>query len=371
MKLLSSLPGLALLGLLFSTTACNSDTTVKSGETPPTEFDRTEFLTHYAQDLIAPSFATLLTKLDEMEDRLQAFQASTNSDNLRALQKDWTAVYRAWLRVNGFNFGPGGKSGLVRTLTDELGVFPVDVATIEARVTSGEFDFEDSERQARGLLAIEYLLFRNGDEANTLASFDQNRLAYLEGAFGVVKKRIQRVSDDWNGAYATEFIQSKGTDVSSATTQLFNEWARSFETIKDLKLAAPMGIVAGQYGVKPELVEAFYSKQSVAFLRHHFDAVVALWYGQPGEEQAQLGWDDYLRSVEGGSDLVAATETQIQAVYSAFANLPPDRSLQDLITAEDPKLATLHLQIQELSRFFKTDLSSLLGLAVTFSTSDG
>ena len=207
--------------------------------------------------------------------------------------------------------------------------------------------------------------------AETLASFDQNRLAYLEGALGAIKNRIQSVSNDWNGAYATEFIQNNGTDVGSSTTQLFNEWARSFETIKDLKLATPMGIDAGQYGVKPESVEAFYRKQSAAFLRHHFDAIVELWYGQIAGTEDQIGWDDYLRSVEGGSDLAAATETQIQAVYSAFSKLPNDRSLQELIAEEDTNVAAVHLQIQELSRFFKTDLSSLLGLAVTFSTTDG
>ncbi len=370
MKLLQSLPWFVLLLVLLSTSACEDDA-ANSGEPPRPEFDRNGFLTHYAENIIAPSFAALLAELNQMEDNLNAFKANTNASNLQALQSGWTVAYRAWLRVNGFNFGPGGKSGLVRTLTDELGSFPVDVATIEERVASGEFDFEDSKRLARGFLAIEYLLYRNGEAAETLASFDQNRLAYLEGALGAIKNRIQSVSNDWNGAYATEFIQNNGTDVGSSTTQLFNEWARSFETIKDLKLATPMGIVAGQYGVKPEAVEAFYSKQSAAFLRHHFDAIVELWYGQIAGTEDQIGWDDYLRSVEGGSDLAAATETQIQAVYSAFSKLPNDRSLQELIAEEDTNVAAVHLQIQELSRFFKTDLSSLLGLAVTFSTSDG
>ncbi|MEM9849666.1 MAG: hypothetical protein AAF847_17385, partial [Bacteroidota bacterium] len=62
---------------------------------------------------------------------------------------------------------------------------------------------------------------------------------------------------------------------------------------------------------------------------------------------------------------------QFEKIQAAIDNLPKDKSLQTLATEGNEVVINFQEELQELSRFFKSDMSSLLSLAVTFSIIDG
>ncbi len=49
-----------------------------------------------------------------------------------------------------------------------------------------------------------------------------------------MQSRVADVLENWNDEYKTEFIRNDGTDAGSSTAQLYNEFVRSYESIKTI-----------------------------------------------------------------------------------------------------------------------------------------
>lgn len=357
-----------LLGGLFMAGACDS-----GSDKPTDHFDREAMLRRYATELIAPSFDRLLTQAEALRTAVAAFNDDPTAATLDALQLSWTAAYTGWQSANAWNFGPAGEEGLRKGLIEEIGTFPANKTRIEEFVTTGQWELEGSNRDARGLPAMEYLIFGESDDPAVLAAFSASgqRRALLSALADNVRDRASAVASAWNGVYRDGFVQNNGTDVGSSTSQLYNEFVRSFESVKNFKVGLPAGKRPGQTQPEPALCEAYYSGQSLEMLRQHLAALERLYYGRNADGQEGTGFDDYLRSVVGGPELIAATEAQWQNVEIALAAVPTDRPLSQLMAEEHPAIDALHTELQKHTRFFKSDLSSLLGIAITFSSGDG
>ena len=83
------------------------------------------------------------------------------------------------------------------------------------------------------------------------------------------------------------------------------------------------------------------------------------------------GLKAYLQTAEGGPALVTATEAQLRDVNAALAALPATPALAEQIGTAPGALETLHTELQQQTRYFKSDMSSLLGIAITYSSGDG
>ena len=84
-----------------------------------------------------------------------------------------------------------------------------------------------------------------------------------------------------------------------------------------------------------------------------------------------VGFKEYLDAVEGGKALITSTEQQIFAIKKALSDIPTNQTFSQLIESNDPSIFELQVESQKMVRFFKSDLSSLLGIAITFSSGDG
>ncbi|MBK8191955.1 MAG: imelysin family protein [Lewinellaceae bacterium] len=361
------LPGLAVL-LLFH--ACSSD----NGNGPSDSFDRQAMLRNYADNLIKPAYADLLGNTGSLRASVAAFNASPSTLELGALQTAWAAAYSSWQYANAYNFGPAGEEGLRKGLIEEIGTFPASKSKIEDAILSGQWNLQDFNRDARGFPAMEYLIFGENQNAAEVAGAyvtDANRRNYLAALADDLVDRVTEVSSAWNGPYYDAFIQNDGTDVGSSTSALYNEFVRSYEAIKNFKLGLPLGKRPGQTQTEPQLVEAYYSDASIPSLRIHFSAIEDIWYGRAKNGQDGIGFREYLESVEGGTALIASTETQLAAVKAALAAVPNQPGMSEQIAGDKTALENLYTELQKMTRFFKSDMSSLLGIAITFSSSDG
>ena len=327
----------------------------KDGPEVQNEFSRQAFLTAYAEQFLIPDFANAATKVSalNLEIGLQS-----NAENLDMAKSLWQEAYMAYLKVSLFNFGPAAEEVLTKSLVEEVATFPINTAAINVKLDSGDFGFTDFKRDTRGFLALEYLLYNEEVQSNS------NWLAYIKEASSDVAQRISNVSESW-GSFQSDFVSNDGTAAGSSTSVMYNEFLKSFEGLKNFKLGLPLGLRPGQMQALPMNVEAPFSKQNLLFLNQHFQTLKAFWTGPSGR-----GFKDYLMTVEGGPALVNSTELQLNEVEVAFGNVS-ESDFETGVLDGNEDLINLHTELQKLTRFFKSEMSSLLGIAITFSSGDG
>ncbi len=360
---------LLLPALLLLFASCDTN---KNG--PTDTFDRGVLLQNFADNLIRPAYNELLDKVLVFDAAVSIFNTAPTLENLNAMQTAWQEAYYQWQFANAFNFGPAGENGLQKGLIEEIGTFPASTTKIEASLSSGLWNTSDFNRDARGFPAIEYLIFGSAatsEDIVTAFSNNPHHKAYLTALSENLSERVETMVNAWNGAYYTEFIGNKGIDAGSSTSQCYNEFVRSFESAKNFKLGLPLGKRPGQIQAEPQLVEAYYSGKSLECLRLHLTAIENIWYGRSKSGQDGVGFREYLEKVEGGPALIISTETQLAALHTALAAVSDTPALSVQITNANPQLETLYTEFQKMTRYFKSDLSSLLGIAITFSSGDG
>ncbi len=349
--------------------ACDDD----NGGTDP-GFDRKAMLQHFADNLIKPAFNELQAKVNALKTAADAFADVPDAAKLSTLQAAWDEAYSSWMYANAYNFGPAGEEGIRRELAEEIGTWPANITAIEQKIAAGNTSLNDFNRDNRGFNAIDYLIFDlGGNHTSIVAAFssDPNRGAYLKAVAAHLKARTGEVADAWNGNYAATFVQKDGTDVGSSTSQLFNAFVKSFENAKNFKLGVPLGKRAGQTAPEPERVEARYNGLGAKYLRLHLEALEDIWHGRNRQGADGPGWKDYLASVTGGTALIERTEAQALLIQNALDALPPSPSFEQQIATNYAAWSDLHTELQKHTRNYKSDLSSLLGIAITFSSGDG
>lgn len=357
--------------LVFGLSSCQKDD--DAGD--QNQFDRALMLSNYADNLIIPAYNEVQTALEQMQSAFDTFSVDPTLAKLAQAQTAWSNAYLEWMYANAFNIGPAAEQGLNKSLQEEIATFPVSADKIDAAISAGQFNFSDFNRDARGFLSLEYLLF-GGLELDNEAVLDlfqsqPFRHNYLTGCASNIQSRLEQVLSSWENGYREEFLSRSGTDVGSSTSQLYNEFVKSFETNKNFKIELPLGKRPGQTQVEPQLVEAFYSGQSLEFLRIHLQAIEGIYFGRSKDGTDGPGFVDYLEQVTGGAELVSSTLTQWEQVQLALQNVPDTEPLSELIRNEHPSVEALRIELQKHTRFFKSDMSSLLGIAITFSSGDG
>lgn len=311
-------------------------------------FDRKAFLTAYADNFILPGFRNL-------EKELIKFNATFASSTLeRVYQNQWLVTYKAFLEVTAFNFGPAEEALLKKSFTEEVATFPINISALESKVMAGQTAFNDFQRDTRGFLALEYLLFAtHGLEKEKVRDYV---LACLQN----IIKQTQEIVLAWEG-YRVSFINNDGTSVGSSTSSLYNEFVKSYEGLKNFKIGIPLGLRAGLETPMPQRAEAPYSGYSEELAEHHFKSLVRIYRGTTG-----FGFVDYLNTVVGGKELVLSTENQIKTVENIFEAVKLES-----IDSAGSGLEALHTELQKLTRFFKSEMSSVLGISITYSSGDG
>jgi predicted lipoprotein len=359
---------LTLIVSVLSITACDNE---KSNNDKNSSFDRSIFLKNIATTIIIPNFVVLQNKTDLMDVAIQKFGTNSNEVNLIAAQTAWEEAYTAWQHCSAFNFGPA-ELPVFGTLNENIAIFPVNTAKIEDNIGKNNLSFDNFARDTRGFLALDYLIFDLENNSKVLEKYGSMatvRKQYMLKVSADIKKKVDDVNKGWM-TYSTTFIANNGTDAGSSTSYLYNEFIKSFESIKNFKVSLPAGKRVGQSKSEPEKVEAYYSGKSVKFLKEHLKAIENIWVGKATNGSDGIGFEEYLASVTGGKELIASTKAQLIAVDAATNALPNER-LSKTIQTNISVVETLSNELQKQTRFYKSDMSSLLGIAITFNSGDG
>lgn len=362
-KTVSWMLAVALSSLLLLSACSEDDDTPASGS-----FDRTVMLASLANELIVPNFQALQTSVNELSEAATSFTENPTDQNLVTLRQEWVEAVIDHQHCSAFGFGPASLP--LGSYASVLGVFPVDEAQVEANIVDTNFNLAASfERDIRGFYAIEYLIYGNDQsDADILSSFDENRKAYLLLLVSELKSTFDQIVSEWNNSYLNEFSNDNNTSAGSAVSLLYNEWIKDYENLKNFKLELPAGLSAGQTSADGQLVEATYSGISRQLIVEHFANTSNVYLGLTRDGQEITGFDEYVSSAVGGETLVASTLQAIDDIEGAITNLPQGRLSENIASTEVVKLREL---LQANTANFKSSMSSLLGISITFNSGDG
>lgn len=338
------------------------------------DFDRSAMLAHFADSLIIPAYTQLNLECSSLAKATDTFISRKDSASLSVMQNHWKRTYLSLMSAAPFNFGPAGEEGIRKSLVEEIATWPANTSLIESNISAGNFTLNDFNRDNRGLGAMDYLIFDiSGNHSVVLQSFKSsaNRLQYLKAIVEKVKSQVESIAQKWQADFRGAFVGNNGTSAGSSASESYNEFVKSFENLKNFKLAIPLGLRAGQTSTEPSRVEARYSGISLELIKKQWITLVNCWYGRTQSGYDGPGWKDYLLKVTGGPELVSRTEVQINQISTMLDNLPASPSLELQIGSNFTALSNLHTELQKNTRNFKSDMSSLLGIAITYSSGDG
>lgn len=335
-------------------------------------FDRRPMITAVTNTVIIPGYTRVTAVAEDLARKVQALDSEPTTDHIVSLRNALDSLNIAWQAVVLFDFGPA--DGMFGSLAENIATFPVDAAGVESLVAAGDTAFADFRRDTRGLVALDYLLGR-GTVQETRDSFTGStgagRQRYLRAVANAIHKQLSDVLAQWTGSYREQFVSRTGTDAGSSVSLLYNHLNIGFELLKNFKIGLPLGKRAGQTTTEPTRVEAYYRGASLSLARAHFEACVRLWHGRGSDGAVFPSFRAYLATVPNGQRLIDDTESQIARVESAFATIGTNQSLSDLIISQPALVEQLHTELQKLTRFYKSEMSSLLGIAITYSSGDG
>jgi len=366
--LLIAFAGVVCAGIIISCSKSNNNSTDNNTST------NKAILTNIGNTIIIPSFQNLSTAVNAMDAAIVAFNASPTTITLTAAQSSFKDAYLAWEACSEFSFGPASDQSLV---TSNVNVFPTTVSTIQSNINSGVYIIDAiGNLNAQGFPALDYLLF-SPDNTTVLARFTTDSKAanakqYLAAVSGGIKSKATAVLNAWlstGSNYISQFINATGVDAGSSLSLLVNGLVYDYDVIlKNYKIGIPFG----KYGPTtlpqdPTKVEAYYSGISVQLLIAQVQAIQNIYLGASGQ-----GLDDKVASTniqKNGSPLNDVIKAEFTTLLTKLQALPA--SLSGAIQNNSSTVNDAYTEVQKLVVLLKVDMSSALGVKISFQDDDG
>lgn len=363
------------LALVAATTFVGIQSCKKSSndQAAGSTFDRKGLLTNISTNIIIPAYTAFQTTTVSLDAAVTTFNTTANAANLVALQIAFQDTYKQWESTSVFEFGPTATA----TLRVSTNTYPTDVNQINANIAAGTYNPQLlANLAAKGLPAMDYLLFGTGaDNTSILAQYTTasdaaKRKNYLSVLSAELKTNATTVATAW-ATYKTTFISADGTDVSSSVGQLLNQLVYDYEILKNFEIGIPAG-TQSLGTVYPQKVQAYYSKMSVQLAILHIQAIQNIYLGKSSAGDG-LGFDNYLISANAkysdGTSLNDAIKAQFATSLAKLQTLSDP--LSDNITNNKTAVITAYTELQKLTVLLKTDVTSSLGILITYGDNDG
>lgn len=325
-------------------------------------------LQHYYDQLIIPSFADLAQQSSRLREAVDTLLLAPSVPHLLNAQQAWRETAIAFQVVSCFHFGPAEQA--TGSLLENQGTFPASVNKIEQYIQAADFSLQNFDRDSRGLYGMDYLLFHDSLSA-LLSEFNQQpaRLLYLQAVARHTETEAAVVYAGWL-SHRDDFISATGTDAGSSTSLLYNHFLMAYEHTKNIQLGLPLGLRVGQTETAPGLVMGLYSGTSLILLRRQIETLQAVYAGKDAGGNNGIGWDDYLRKVSGGESLDQQITERLSDVNNLVL-LAGEERMDMMILAGDTRLPVIYTAMQQAIYLVKSEMSSLLGISITYASGDG
>jgi hypothetical protein len=360
-------------GIIFAAVmliyACSGSKTNTPDPEPVDEGkDRKAILSHWADNIIVPTYTGFKTKLDAMVAKSSAFAAKPEDASLTEFRQAWVEAYIEWEKAELFDVGPGAR----RAIRSYYNIYPTNVQGIVANVDNPGISLETT---------ISYLLNGVGKNDQEIVSYytaeaGAKRLAYIKRITDHMQSLLDGVIADWNGTYHNDFVTKTGTDIGSPMGELVNGYVLHYERyIRSGKFGIPSGAMLDGV-VAPDKVEAVYKKDiSKILAQTAHQAAVDFFNGKnvkTGAEGPSLkSYLDALGAKETatGKLLSEIINTQFAASKTKIDGLKPD--LQQEVAENNQAMKDVYTELQKAVRMLKVDMTSAMSITITYTDNDG
>ncbi len=327
--------------------------------------DEQKVLADLADLLAKPLHTALDTSVRALEEAVVALADAPSAALLEAAQEAWRSTQHAWFKARVFGFGP--TKAIEANIRWALGCEPDKV---EATIAEGA-PFEPSKlgTSRKGLAALEYMLFdlEGGDPIVEKLTAEADRRAFLTALATNLKEEVAKLVEAWT-AHAGELgTAGAGSTLYKAPKDAMDDLFNQVIYAADLAIAQigdPMGVNTDIFS--PELEEARLSDNTLADTLSILDGIDAVYLGDL-DGTAGLGVTDLV--AERSAPLDEEVTQAIAAARKAVKAIPPP--LRTALGSEDAVLLAAVEALRALKRVLTADVSTALGVTVSFSDMDG
>lgn len=371
MKLFKLINILPVLALAIFCQACNDEPLEQRDN-----FNRTEMLTAITNTVILPAHTSLVPQATALVSATEAFNTNPTQTTLDALQAEWIKSKLAWKHCELFDLGPV-MDQVIHNRIDKWQTNPAFIESFivtEANITERFIDCIGS--TSKGLPAMEYLLYANGDatvlDSFTVGALPAKRKAYLLALAQNIKVSADVLLNVWAASgehYAQDFINGTGDGLEGSINMLSNEMVSQTEKLMRKNVGSPLGNESAQ-GINPALVETPYALVSFELLRANVVSIQTTFNG--GITSTDVGLDDYLDYLSAeyqGMPLSDKINSQFELVINKIDAI--NEPLETAVTNKTTQVQELYSTMRDLLVLIKVDMANNLAVTITFSDNDG
>jgi predicted lipoprotein len=356
--------------------ACSSDT--EDDIIQINEFDRSEILTNYVDNIIIPRHNDFKSEIDNLKIAVDEFVESPISSTYDNLHNQWLITYKKWQHIEMFNIGKAEEINFLNTIN----TYPVDELRINENIDSRKFNLTSSnDWSCQGLSGIDYMLHGiDNSKENVILKYSNNSNygEYLKNLLDIIINNTDQVVNHWS-ENKNSFVNSSGNSNTSSLNMLTNDFVYYFEKgLRTNKIGIPVGYFSGG-NVFPDKVEAYYSSKnsfndvSKELAKEALIASENLFTGRSssGSKGPSLKtYLDYIYSADvNKNNLSPIILSNFQSANDAINEL--DKSFVNQISSDKSKMLNAFDKLQALVINMKTDMLSILSIQVDYIDADG
>jgi sterol desaturase/sphingolipid hydroxylase (fatty acid hydroxylase superfamily)/predicted lipoprotein len=368
----SAAPRAALLAAALLTAACSNE-----------RFDRTSLLQGIARCTVQVN-DQFHTAAGALATATAAYAATPGDSQRVAARAAWEAAVDVWQRAEMHRYGPAGAFDVPagQNLRAEIYAWPdVNRCLIEQRIVSRGYEgagFAQLPTSARGLAAIEYLLFAQGTDnacapaepINAMGTWaalgadeiTRRRAAYARAAADDVLARAVALRAAWapNGFESQLVTAGQGSTLFRTQQDAFNVLGNAVTHIetdtRDLRVGRPLGVFNCTTGTCPDALESRWANRGLSHVRNNLLGARMILEGcAAGENQ---GFDDRLVAAGAGA-LATRMRTLLNNVDSAVGAIP-NGDLTTALANDRPAVQRLYDALKALTDFLKNEFATTL-----------
>ena len=365
--------------ILFFITLLSISCTENDNNSSTDGYDRSSLLSNVVDNIMIPAHQNFDSQLELFESAVNSFGQDRSISNLELMQNQFIEAYKAWQHIEMFNIGYAEEI----FYASKMNIYPANITRIAQNINSDNVDLDGNSNQfsAQGFPAVDYLLFGLGETNDQILNVyvtDNNlTFGYLNLLVSKMVNNTDSVISYWE-TNRQSFINSTGNTSTSSLNKLANDFVYFYEKgLRANKIGIPAGVWSGQL---PQNVEAYYKSDiskilAIEALQASADFFNGIHFGDSQTNGESLY--DYLAYLDdtnySDSSMFIGLEDDI---VDSFDNsmikinvLNDNFALQ--IETDNMKMLEAYDAIQQGVVRLKTNMLSILGIAVDYYDADG
>ena len=346
------------------------------------DYDKLSLLTNLADNYIIPSLDAYKSKIVTLNIHVDSFITNPSISNLTLIRTNWEDALLNWQDIGFLDFGPS-EYILLRKQTN---TFPIDTTELNNSITLADWNLGYvSSYDSKGLQALDYLLFKPGHTDNELITYfpnNENARNYLKALTEDLNQNINNVTNELI-TYIEDFINDFEVTTSNLSTNsqgssisnIINALCLHYEFyVRRGKVGLPLGVFNGFSQLElPELVECYYSGKSTQNLVRSVNSLRKYVTGSSYlNNDNGLGLDDYMDFVnaeQNSQQLSTVIDNQFLTILEELNNI--NGPLSEEIINNKSQITQTYQELQQLVPYMKVDMTSALGVLITYQDNDG